>query len=55
MLKIVKPTTAKFFIITIARMSHTIKVMQDTYLHIFDDIQKEIVDLINKKTNNTYN
>lgn len=47
--------TTKFFIITSARMGHTIKVMQDTYLHLFDDIQKEIVDLINKKTNNTYN
>ena len=30
-------------------MGHTIKVMQDTYLHLFDDIQEEIVDLINKK------
>lgn len=40
---------AKFFIITSARMGHTIEVMQNTYLHLFDDIQKEIVDLINNK------
>ena len=33
--------TTKFFIITSARMGHTIKVMQDTYLHLFDDIQKK--------------
>lgn len=43
--------TAKFFIITSARLGHTIDVMQNTYLHLFDDIQKEIVDLINKKNN----
>lgn len=43
--------TVKFFIITSARLGHTIDVMQNTYLHLFDDIQKEIVDLINKKNN----
>ena len=26
-----------------------LNVMQSTYLHIFDDIQNEIVSLINKK------
>lgn len=41
--------TTKFFIITSARLGHTIEVMQNTYLHLFDDIQKEIVDLINDK------
>lgn len=41
--------TAKFFTITSARLGHTIKVMQDTYLHLFDDIQNEIVELINNK------
>lgn len=41
--------TVKFFIITSARLGHTIEVMQNTYLHLFDDIQKEIVDLINTK------
>ena len=35
-------------------MNHTIEFMQNTYLHLFDDFQKEIVDLINKKTNNIY-
>lgn len=39
----------KFFIMASARLGHTIKVMQETYLHLFDDIQSEIVNLINKK------
>ena len=41
--------TKKFFIMTSARLGHTIEVMQNTYLHLFDDIQSEIVELINNK------
>lgn len=41
--------STKFFIMMSARLGHTIKVMQDTYLHFFDDIQNEIVSLINSK------
>ena len=41
--------TTKFFIITSARMGHTIKVMQDTYLHLFDDIQEEIEEEMNQQ------
>lgn len=43
--------TGKFFIMTSARLGHTIDVMQSTYLHLFDDIQNEIVNLIDKKNN----
>lgn len=38
--------TAKFFVMCSKRMGHTIEVMTKTYLHLFPDIQKPIVDLI---------
>lgn len=38
--------TAKFFIMASKRMGHTIEVMTKTYLHLFPDIQKPIVKLL---------
>lgn len=37
-----------------ARLGHTIAVMQKTYMHLFDDIQNEIIDLINKNNNSEF-
>lgn len=39
--------TTKFFIMMSNRMGHTIQVMQDTYMHLFPDTQKPIVNLLN--------
>ena len=36
-----------FFVIMSKRMGHTIEVMQRTYMHLFPDIQKPIIDLLN--------
>lgn len=38
--------TAKFFLMLSNRMGHSIKVMQETYMHLFPTIQNEIVDLL---------
>ena len=42
--------TTKFFIMMSNRMGHTIQVMQDTYMHLFPDTQKPIVNLLNNIT-----
>lgn len=39
--------TAKFFIMMSNRMGHSINVMQRTYLHLFDSVQNEVVELLN--------
>lgn len=39
--------TTKFFIIMSKRLGHTIKVMQETYMHLFPEFQDQIVDLLN--------
>ncbi len=36
-----------FFVIMSKRMGHTIEVMQRVYMHLFPDIQKPIIDLLN--------
>ncbi len=36
-----------FFIMMSERMGHTIQVMQKTYMHLFPDTQKPIMDLLN--------
>lgn len=38
--------TTKFFLMLSNRMEHSIKVMQETYIHLFPTIQNEIVDLL---------
>ncbi len=38
--------TAKFFLMLSNRMGHSIKVMQETYMHLFPTIQNEIVNLL---------
>lgn len=38
--------TTKFFLMLSNRMGHSIKVMQETYMHLFPTIQNEIVDLL---------
>lgn len=45
-LKTGETDTTKFFIMMSNRLGHTIKVMQETYLHLFPDIQTPIVNLI---------
>ena len=37
---------AKFFLMMSNRMGHTIKVMQETYMHLFPTIQDEIVSIL---------
>lgn len=44
--KNMKVDMAKFFLMLSNRMGHTIKVMQETYMHLFPTIQDEIVDLL---------
>lgn len=39
--------TTKFFLMMSNRMGHSIKVMQETYMHLFPTIQNEIVDILN--------
>lgn len=39
--------TTKFFLMVSNRLGHSIKVMQETYMHLFPTIQNEIVDLLN--------
>ena len=51
-LKTGQTDTTKFFIMMSNRLGHTIKVMQETYLHLFPDVQTPIVDLINNLTTN---
>lgn len=41
-----KVDTAKFFLMMSERMGHTVKTMQDTYMHLFPTVQDEIVDLL---------
>ncbi len=36
-----------FFVMMSKRMGHTIQVMQQTYMHLFPDIQKPIIDILN--------
>lgn len=38
--------TTKFFLMVSNRLGHSIKVMQETYMHLFPTIQNEIVDLL---------
>lgn len=38
--------TTKFFLMMSDRMGHSIKVMQETYMHLFDSVQDEIIDLL---------
>ena len=38
--------TAKFFLMMADRMGHSVRVMQDTYMHLFPTIQDEIVNLL---------
>ena len=38
--------TTKFFLMMSDRMGHSIKVMQETYMHLFPTIQNEIVDIL---------
>lgn len=38
--------TTKFFLMLSNRMGHSIKVMQETYLHLFPNVQTPIVNLI---------
>lgn len=45
--KNMKADTVKFFLMMSNRMGHTIQVMQETYMHLFDSVQDEIVDLLN--------
>lgn len=40
--------TAKFFVMMSNRMGHSIEVMQRVYLHLFPDVQDEIVDILDK-------
>lgn len=40
--------TTKFFLMMSDRMGHSIKVMQETYMHLFPTVQNEIVDLLDK-------
>lgn len=44
--KNMKVDMAKFFLMLSNRMGHSIKVMQETYMHLFPTIQNEIVDLL---------
>lgn len=44
--KNMKIDTAKFFLMMSNCMGHTIKVMQEIYLHLFPTVQDEIVDLL---------
>ncbi|MBQ7140446.1 MAG: hypothetical protein IJO32_02965 [Bacilli bacterium] len=39
--------TTKFFLMMSNRMGHTIQVMQETYMHLFPEVQNEIVSLLN--------
>ncbi len=39
--------TTKFFIMMSSRMGHTIQVMQETYMHLFPDVQAPIINLLN--------
>lgn len=38
--------TTKFFLMMSNRMGHSIKVMQEVYMHLFDSVQDEIVDIL---------
>lgn len=44
--KNMKVDTSKFFLMMSDRMGHSIKVMQETYMHLFPTIQDEVVDLL---------
>ena len=44
--KNMKVDTTKFFLMMSDRMGHSIKVMQETYMHLFPTIQDEVVDLL---------
>lgn len=44
--KNMKVDTVKFFLMMSNRMGHSVKVMQETYMHLFDSVQDEIVDLL---------
>lgn len=41
-----KIDTYKFFLMLSERLGHTIKVMQETYMHLFPTVQDEIVDIL---------
>lgn len=36
----------KFFLMMANRMGHSLKVMQETYMHLFPTVQNEIVDML---------
>lgn len=38
--------SVKFFLMMSARMGHSIEVMQKTYMHLFDSVQDEIINLL---------
>ena len=44
--KNMKVDATKFFLMMSDRMGHTVSVMQKTYMHLFDNVQDEIVDLL---------
>lgn len=44
--KNMKIDASKFFLMMSDRMGHSIKVMQETYMHLFPTIQDEVVDLL---------
>ncbi len=44
--KNMKVDASKFFLMMSNRMGHSIKVMQETYMHLFPTIQDEVVDLL---------
>lgn len=45
-LKLGQTDTTKFFIIMSRRLGHSIKTMQETYLHFFPDLQTPIISLL---------
>lgn len=48
--KNVKIDAKAFFVMAASRMGHSIEVMERTYLHLFPEVQTEIVDLLNNLT-----
>ena len=37
----------KFFVMMSSRLGHSIRVMQETYLHLFPNTQKDLINLLN--------
>ena len=38
--------STKFFLMMSQRMGHSLRVMQEVYMHLFPSVQNEIVDLL---------